>query len=123
VLLIALWARSYMKCESLSFNGGHRIASLGGSLFLDGNFVVLSGKLTASHRRMFGNELQYVTTDWSKVRARAGSGLQVPYWIVVFATLTLSTPFWVRWRFSLRTLLIITTLVAVALGAIVYAVR
>lgn len=46
-----------------------------------------------------------------------------PYWspILFFATLA-ATP-WIHWRFSLRTLLIFTTLVAVVLGVIVWATR
>jgi hypothetical protein len=52
--------------------------------------------------------------------------LFLPYWPVVLLASTLAVlgvlP-WLRWRFSLRTLLIATTLVALVLGAIVYAVR
>ena len=123
VLLVALWVRSFVVCDSLSINSGHRIASLGGALFFDGNFVISGGKLTATQRRLFGYEIQCVSLDWKKVRQGAGSGPCVPYWIVVLAASTLSTPFWVRWRFSLRTLLIATTLVAAVMGLIVYAIR
>lgn len=123
VVLILIWGRSYVACDSLSFNGGHRIASWGGALFFDGNFEVLSGKLKASQHQIFGYKIQYVSIDWNKVRTRAGSGLGVPYWIVVSAVVTLSAPFWVRWRYSPRTLLIATTLVAVALGAVVCSIR
>ena len=47
----------------------------------------------------------------------------MPHWLfaVLFATLSISP--WLRWRFSLRTLLIATTLIALLLGAIVWAAK
>jgi branched-subunit amino acid ABC-type transport system permease component len=50
----------------------------------------------------------------------------LPHWFIAgfFAAFAATT--WVRqlrWRFSLRTLLIATTLVAVVLGAIVWSIR
>jgi hypothetical protein len=55
-----------------------------------------------------------------------GWKLFVPYWfLVVIAGISAALcgiP-WVKWHFSLRTLLIATTLVAVGLGVIVYASR
>src|SRR6187200_708036 len=78
VLLVALWVRSFVVCDSLSINSGHRIASLGGALFFDGNFVISGGKLTATQRRLFGYEIQCVSLDWKKVRQGAGSGPCVP---------------------------------------------
>jgi hypothetical protein len=50
----------------------------------------------------------------------------IPHWFPVLLTAMLFTVPWIRqlsWRFSLRTLLIATTLVAVVLGLICYAVR
>jgi hypothetical protein len=49
----------------------------------------------------------------------------VPYWFLVLVSASLVYAPWLPWssRFGLRTLLIATTLVAVILGAIVYAVR
>ena len=47
-------------------------------------------------------------------------GLAVPHWFCVLTTVALAVAPWFRWskRFSLRTLLIATTLVAVALGMV-----
>ncbi len=42
-----------------------------------------------------------------------------PYWFPVVITTAFAAAPWVRWRFSIRTVLIATTLVAVVLGAIV----
>ncbi len=53
------------------------------------------------------------------------SFLMVPYWLLVFVAATLAAAPWIEWprAFSLRTLLIATTLMAVLLGALVYAVK
>ena len=51
------------------------------------------------------------------------SFVRVPCWFAaVLLGVFAATP-WLRWRFSLRTLLIATTLVAVVLGLIVWAVK
>ena len=54
-----------------------------------------------------------------------GAGPLVPIWFLVVLTSALATLPWIQWtsRFSLRTLLSATTLVAVVLGLIVYAMR
>ena len=48
---------------------------------------------------------------------------QIPYWLIVVLSATLAAATSLRWRYSLRTLLIATTLVAVGLGLIVWAAR
>jgi hypothetical protein len=47
----------------------------------------------------------------------------LPHWFPVTILTAFAIAPWVPWRFSLRTLLIATTLVAVVLGLIVWAVR
>jgi hypothetical protein len=39
-----------------------------------------------------------------------------PFWFPVVITMALAAAPWLRWRFSLRTLLVATTLVAVGMG-------
>ena len=46
-----------------------------------------------------------------------------PHWFFILITAALQVAPWLRWRFSLRTLLIATTLVAVVLGLIVWAAK
>jgi hypothetical protein len=53
----------------------------------------------------------------------SGRLVRTPHWLPILLSAALVAAPWLRWRFSLRTLLIATTLVAVVLGAIVYATR
>jgi hypothetical protein len=46
--------------------------------------------------------------------------LFAPYWFPVLISGVLAAVPWIRWRFSLRTLLIATTIIAVVLGLIVW---
>jgi hypothetical protein len=49
--------------------------------------------------------------------------VRVPHCLTVLFVSALATLPWLRWRFSLRTLLIATTLVAAVLGLVVWAAR
>jgi hypothetical protein len=49
--------------------------------------------------------------------------MSVPDWFLVLVSATFAVAPWLRWRFSLRTLLFATTLAALALGLIVWSVR
>ena len=55
-------------------------------------------------------------------KGRSASAI-MPNWFAVLSFAALATLPWFRWRFSLRNLLIATTLVAVVMGAIVYLAR
>jgi hypothetical protein len=78
---------------------------------------------TAETYQHFDGKLT-TTQVWNVELIRlAGTGLVIPYWSLVLVTPLLAVAPWIRWRFSLRTVLIATTLVAVVLGLIVYASR
>ena len=73
-------------------------------------------------------------TNWSEwdnrfphwnlgINNRGSAEFVLPHLFVLFLIATLAALPWIRWQFSLRTLLIATTLVAVVLGLIVYATR
>jgi hypothetical protein len=51
-------------------------------------------------------------------RAQQESTVHVPYWFPVLITGALTLLPWIRWRFSLKTLLIAATVIALALGLI-----
>ena len=82
-----------------------------------------------THVDTFGLRLKRTTLSGLWIAAAywfwiATSELPFGYWFLRIAALFAAAP-WMRclWRFSLRTLLIATTLVAVVLGLIVYVSR
>lgn len=96
LLLIVLWTRRY-RGESFISLRGHWIVSFYGKIFID------------------AWEPNPIGEGWRDLR----KGLRVPYVLPVSiaAVCSLATFPWLDWskRFSLRTLLIITTLVAIVL--------
>ena len=93
VLLIALWVRSYGHDDFLVKTASPGFPILESS---EGRFTYFPSPSTTSS--------------------------DVPYWLPVVTFTALATAPWLRrisWRFSLRTLLIATTLVGVGLGTII----
>ena len=143
VLLIVLWVRSYWQYDWLGGllatppkNGEMHFTT--GCLFESANGVVtvlhagtlwgslsyLSSVGTSSadpNMRVTGN---YGESVWSGFRADVGpNGYfrgSLPIWFLALTAVAASAVPWIRWRFNLRTLLIAMTLVAAALGLIIY---
>jgi hypothetical protein len=129
VLLIALWVRSYWYNDMYGIQIGRAkciASSLRGSIVLSwdtwGKYGFLRGysSVPASIAR--------ITDDISWLGFRFamlpdGIGLILPMWFCLAVTIGIASMSWLRWRFSLRTLLIATTLVAVVLGLAIYAAR
>jgi hypothetical protein len=131
VLLIALWVRSYWWSDNFMlrlpnsrvfiihsmraqtawyFSAGHRFS---GNWTTESNTVARETDgitLTPWHRELLRFQLHR-------------RPISFPVWVLVALFGGLATLPWLSQRFSLRTLLIATTLVAVALAAIVYASR
>ena len=122
VLLIALWVRSYWWVDATNFSPD-AIVSVKGNICVDEMILMLRDPSNPS--------LTPISHFWGYSFATGGSiegeaGLTIPYWILVLAIAALGliagAP-WINWHFSLRTLLIATTLVAVVLGLLVWAAR
>jgi len=126
VLLIALWVRSYWRFDSLTgaaiYWNDFLIQSVEGLLFvsvdpsgkydhLELTSDVLTEPANPEHIFQFGSN------------PNQGRYVGLPHWLAALLVATAATLPWFRWRFSLRTLLIVTTLVAVVLGIVVWAVR
>jgi hypothetical protein len=123
LLLIALWVRSYWFIDIVHLS--HRsLVSMTGRLFVAEHIdrywsTDLRASIGEPRLHIWGTS--YVAGEVFVIPI--GKQLILPLWFAVSVTsLTSATP-WLRWRFSLRTLLIATTLVAVVLGAIVWAAR
>jgi hypothetical protein len=129
VLLIVLWVRSLGAEDRLTghLSGSHvfRIYSSRGCLiyYVPGT---LGPPNSYAWRSAFGAEFWLQVSD-SRVASVPRVHLQsqekwitLPYWLLVGLCAVVTAAPWLRWRFTLRTLLIATTLIAVALGLIVW---
>jgi hypothetical protein len=126
ILLIALWIRSLTWASTLQgVLGSERLQFTSE----DGRLAVLIFPNIQS--RNFPRRDWTITDGWSadtnhpqfqnwrlgKMRPK-GVFAVVSWWFVVLILAMLAAAPWIRWRFSIRTLLIVTTLVAVVLGLI-----
>jgi hypothetical protein len=125
VLLVAFWVRSYRSTETAA---GRLIAPYGfgvnsqcGRL----NFMVFEdGKLGIKRRwglscEPVGDECVRFGPTWFFGPLVAGTWLVViPHWFLALVAAALAGLPWLKWRFSLRTLLIAMTIVAVILGIV-----
>jgi hypothetical protein len=134
VLLCVLWVRSYWRWESVQWGWGsptHRAVKC----------VSHRSIVEFSYADIRGSSLDLQLTSWV-VRKRISESASridgtrhhvlgfgyhtdahiyfVPYWIFVVLTTTLSAVVWLRWRFRISTLLVVTMLIAVALGLIIW---
>ena len=134
VLLIALWVRSYQWVEAIRLTA----APNGGAiqcLSIPGRFAIgqLNPAKPWSFFKMSAAEWKnvIVTTQgnipsetWGGIiRNKAVDQLFIPYWMLVLLSVAIASAPWLPWRFTLRTLLIATTLVALVLGMIVWLSR
>jgi hypothetical protein len=134
VLLIMLWVRSYWWTDSIwryTPTGGTRIDSSYGKIIV--KVASVTGKVpavvvdTKSVKNTLTTEAAYFRMTFYVgflFRHNAiGFDLFVPYWFLASAFATVATVPWIRCRFTVRTLLIATTLVALVLGLAVYVAR
>jgi hypothetical protein len=133
VLLIVLWVRSYWWSDQYVFPAGqirYGACSLRGCIGLydcdDTNVAADSdvGYLSEPESYCdFGDDTpQYFY--WFRFKSLPGGiAIILPMWFAVATSVAAAFAPWVRIRFSLRTLLIVTTLVAVVLGGIVWSIR
>jgi hypothetical protein len=134
VLLIALWVRSYWRLDGISmpitttrnieiWSGGARVefrmAEYGGPSGPSNPWYVahLSRKEVLDYVNAAGIKRE------TRYFGRTQYGFLLPIWLFVLVGITVATAPWLPWRFSLRTLLIATTLVATGLGAVIYLSR
>jgi hypothetical protein len=136
VLLCVLWVRSYSLVDwvtgcPVSDNGIVEIDSMPGILGCQ-----LSAKSESpsswTHEVLDGDdwwtsvgengEPPYTSRIFGEF-GLSNRGGAVPYWFAVSLCAAFSAALWLRFRFSLRTLFIVTTLIAVVLGFVVYALK
>ena len=95
----------------------------------DQTFILTSGIRIDTHETFRTGNLASNANAGLNWRGRFGFGLShspdvqfvsFPHWFLVLLSAAFATAPWLHWRYSLRTLLIATTLVAVVLGLIVW---
>ncbi len=139
VLLIALWVRSYWWQDTVFWryytpNGIHIYTSPGRfwlDTFTDRPHVFMetysNGSVYEHWRPSLDVSSMQLTepTAWHLYASPIGNPPLIPLWFPLVLMAVFAALPWIRWsnRFSLRTLLIATTLVAIILGAIIYAVK
>jgi hypothetical protein len=139
LLLIVLWVRSYWRWDNFYLELGTKqatvVATWQGTLQFGLTGYRTEIPIEWVHRSMPIEEFLIkmkdilVTENFGLVRLAYSSPqewfVQIRIWLPVLFAGALAVLPWIHWskRFSLRTLLIITTLLAVLLGGIVYTSR
>jgi len=131
LLMITLWVRSHAKYSRIAYPVTRNLTLA--AVSLRGKVVIAtSDRLNTRNLQVEVGPSELVNSDsygamfLLAVRRRPNSsGLRIRYWAMVAVTLVCVAAPWATtpWRHSLRTLLIATTLIAVLLGAIVYAMK
>jgi hypothetical protein len=137
MLLVALWVRSYWRWDRVVKPQTVVFESIRGQVGVNNYppytqpwsqrwFLITYPGITeayaiwqesAPHPRKLGFDF-----TWNKDE----HGVAIPFWFLVMIAATSAVIPWVRqlrWRFSLRTLLVATTLVAVGLGTVIFLTR
>ena len=120
VLLIVLWVRSYFYSDFVLLQS-HSMEWVASSQFGNVFFNVNDGDPSAPRWTYFSlaagpRGLKRLPPGFN---FKYGSGSvygYVPHWFLVLLSATLAALPWIKWRFSLRTMLIGMTLIAVVLG-------
>jgi hypothetical protein len=128
VLLLALWLRSFQLLDiiagHLPWNPAVSITSAYGRIVVGTQNAAPPWKWHVHAAVLDGQNFgggPKAPRSWFIVRSTpADTAIQVPHGFVVLLTAILAIMPWLPLRFSVRTLLICTTLVAVGLGLIVW---
>ena len=124
VAMVVLWVRSYWRVDYVTIEGAHVDFDAG---YIAGKLGVQVTDWNSPHGAL---SIQFKSKDVGAAdlqRAESASGymgfvykwpgaFMIPLWLPTLVCVGLAALPWATWRFSLRALLIATTLVAVALG-------
>jgi hypothetical protein len=128
-LLVLLWVTGYWRTQSIKMRNpplGCSIWSGRGAIAVSFNnqipasdpdrWVYESYPVGRDHAMLLGFEYQpgLPPISWT---------IFIPNWFTIGVFTTIGAMPWLRWRFTLRAMLTVTTMVAVALGIIVWSMR
>jgi hypothetical protein len=125
VLLIGVWFRSYKWMDITDRSSAINVCSMNGKLFVGETFMLMGNNTLNPGFPIPKSHLGICTLSPRQFElVSLGGGVALPYWLVVIVFTPLaSAPWLLRWRFSLRTMLIATALLAVLLTLAIIAVR
>ena len=119
LLLCGLWVRSYYWFDFSGLIPGGALVSNNGSVVFTREMRVISHERDPSWNALL-NGASYAHSEIEIVRLT--SIVTIPFWAAILVVFSLGVAAWMPLRFSLRTLLIATTLVAVVMGFATWAV-
>jgi hypothetical protein len=128
VVLCVLWVTSYWKWVAffgeLPDTNAFSVQSGGGSVAVYMMRADGSWRLGIYDARKVMAKMQHMPLPAFQYGIESGVTIvRAPHWFLLVVAGTAAAIPWLPWRFSLRTMLIATTLVAVVLGLICYTVR
>ena len=132
VALCVLWVRSYWRCDDVSLGiaggPGYKVISLRGEISAS-RYPSREGAVSVGWRHAtvapdgLSQLSSYRQSQLFGFAVAFPYFIVVPQWFLLFASTVLVVAPWswrIQWRFSLRTMLIATTLIAVVLGAVAW---
>ena len=129
VLLICLWVRSYWWLDNVNFSKTRTrvVQSFEGVISLHLRPIFTEPGLTSLPYTEWASpekrDNHNKALRWYAGQRGSGVALVFPHWFTATLLSVGSVILWLGWRFSLRSLLITTTLVAIVLGLITWATR
>ena len=127
VLLIVLWVRSYWWYDALSFSitssSKAWIFSDRGVLDISAPYRGANWSIRKTTRRLAPDDPVLRVGEFTTYYEHPVRGVYLPYWSLAGMSAALAALPCIRWRFTLRTLLIALTVAAIGLSLIVYAMR
>jgi hypothetical protein len=123
LVFVALWVRSYWVGDTIRLNVLGRIvlASREGTVFISarplplGDVPALEWNSTRAMMPAFGPN-----PSWGLRINNDGMSIRFPYRLPIVACILIAIVPWPRWHYSMRTMLIVTALIAIALGLALY---
>lgn len=126
VLLVGLWVRSYWLTDELSFRVDTLVAwgvSQPGGMQFCYLRDICSGKPEFEFQASRAQRIERKNPTFVVHFDRRFRYIASPHWCPVLLTATLTVLPWLRWTFSLRTLMVATSIIAIVMGWVAWSFR
>jgi hypothetical protein len=121
VLLVVLWVRSYWWADVANPLMTSRVPSMQNGTLVYNDIQVRPNRFEPDP--ILSRYLpRWISFSYNGFTIR-GIGASIPPWAIIPPLVILASFPWIRWRFSLRTLLIATTIIGLILGLIIATTR